>query len=839
MKFVWRAFKALVILVVVFAVAGGGWFYWRARAGMPALDGHISHPSLKAEVTLKRDNWGVPHIYAQNETDAFFALGYAQAQDRLFQMELIRRLAQGQLSEIFGPVMVPKIDAIARSFRLLPKAQEHVERHKDTHPQIHAMSEAYCAGINHFMETGPLPIEFSLLGIPKHTFTPADCMSVAAILPIAFADGLREDALHSMLLDRHPDMDTDVFFPGDRQDPKPVTVMETIEEAIAFLSGEQTPAITPSAPADSAAPVETPAEVSSLTPLVESLSLLSSRFGHGIGSNSWVVSGARSKSGKPMLANDPHIPFSNPSIWYEAQIECPDFNLYGYYLPLIPLTLIGHNEHFGWALTMLANDDVDLYREEFDPANPARVKYKGEWTDAKVERQTIKVRFGKDVTTDVRVTQHGPIITDLLRLMMGYEGPDVAMSWVWQHLEYTDLLGFYQMGRSKSIDEFRAGVAQITSPGLNVSYADASGNIGWWAAGRLPVRRPDMNSKRLLDGASGKDELLGYLPFEENPQLENPAQGYIVTANNWSTVKPLGANDEIPVMPGYFQPLDRAGRIEDMLEEQPAWTLDDMKRMQYDDLAYTGDEMRGLLVASLDGKADTLTPAEKDVLEILRTWDLKHDIDNVGATIYWSYFEYIVKEWAQDEFGSEKAVAIYDSLADSFNAFKLAMRKPELPGWDNIDTPEKETQQDTLLAAFKRTVRVLKETYGDDPAGWTWGKAHTMEFAHPLGYLPGLNKVFNIGPFPSTGSQQVVNNMLFSPNDAQYKVLAGPSTRRVIDFAAPEDSYSILPTGNSGHFLSPHYDDQAPLFMTGQYRKLHFTREQVDANTQHTLTFGK
>jgi penicillin amidase len=246
--------------------------------------------------------------------------------------------------------------------------------------------------------------------------------------------------------------------------------------------------------------------------------------------------------------------------------------------------------------------------------------------------------------------------------------------------------------------------------------------------------------------------------------------------------------------------------------------------------------MRGVLLAALDGAE--LSPAEKQAADLLRAWDLRHDIDSVGATIYWVAYEYIMEQWAGDEFG-EKQLPIYDSLADSFNGFKLAMRSPELPGWDNVNTPEKETQQDILLAAWKEAVAVLANNYGSDPKGWTWGKAHTMEFSHPLGYLPGLNQVFNIGPFPSTGSQQVVNNMLFSANKGKYAVLAGPSTRRVVDFATPDDSYSILPTGNSGHFLSPHYDDQAELFMTGKWRKLNFTKEQVDANTEHTLTFGK
>ena len=829
MKVLLRVLRTLVVLVLVLAVVGGGWFYWRANAGMPALDGRVSHPSLTGEVTLKRDNWGVPHIYADNEVDAYFALGYAQAQDRLFQMEIVRRLAQGKLSELFGPIMVPRIDAIARSFRLLPKAQEYADRYKSTNPEITALSEAYCAGVNHFVETGPLPVEFALLAIPKHTYTPADCMSVAAILPIAFADGLREDVLQSLLKERFPEMDTTAFFPGEAQDPAPVTVMETIDEALAILRAKAAATPAPAA-------TEAPTVVSALAPLVDSLSMLANRFGHGLGSNSWVVSGALSASGKPLLANDPHIPFSNPSVWYEAQIQCPELDLYGYYLPLIPITLLGHNDRFGWTITMLANDDVDLFEETFDPANPGRVKYKGEWVDVKSEEQTIGVRFGKDVKANIRVTNHGPVITDLLRLMLDYKGPDVSMSWVWQHLEYTDLLGFYKMARAKNIADFQSGVALITSPGLNISYADSDNNIGWWGAGRLPIRRPGLNPKTLLDGASGNDEVLGYLPFESNPQLVNPPQGYIVTANNWSTVKPLGPNGEINPMPGYFQPLDRAGRLEQVLSSKATWTLEEMKQLQYDDEAYTGDEMRGVLLSALDGAE--LSPAEKQAADLLRAWDLRHDIDSVGATIYWVAYEYIMEQWAGDEFG-EKQLPIYDSLADSFNGFKLAMRRPELPGWDNVNTPEKETQQDILLAAWKEAVAVLAKNYGSDPTGWTWGKAHTMEFSHPLGYLPGLNKVFNIGPFPSTGSQQVVNNMLFSANKGKYAVLAGPSTRRVVDFATPDDSYSILPTGNSGHFLSPHYDDQAELFMTGKWRKLNFTKEQVDANTEHTLTFGK
>jgi penicillin amidase len=835
MKTLFKFVLRFVLVVVVAVLVLGGWLYWRAQASLPVWDGEIAHASLTGEVTVKRDEWGVPHIYAEHEADAYFALGYSQAQDRLFQLELMRRLAQGELSEILGPFIIPEVDAIARSFRLLPKAREHQALHKEKHPEVQALAEAYCAGINHFVDTGELPVEFSILGIPPRHYEPADCMSVAAILPISFSDGMREDSLQGMLEKKFPGKDLFPFFPGYLKEDAPVTVMETIAEAQAFLRGISEPATAPEAAPADAAPAEVPAEeqeARALEGLLAPFSKYASALGFHMGSNSWVVHGSKTASGKPMLANDPHIGFFNPGIWYEAHLKVGTFDLYGYYLPLIPMTLIGHNEHIAWALTMFANDDVDLFVEEFDPNDPSRVKYRGEWTEAKIEEETIKVRFGSDRTTPVRVTPHGPVITDLLRAMLDYEGPDVSLSWVWQHMEYTDLEGFHLMARAKNYEEFSAGVSKITSPGLNISYADAAGNIAWWAAGRIPVRAPHVNPKTLLDGASGNDEILGYVPFEENPHLFNPEEGYIVTANNKSTVKPVGG---MPYLQGYWQPHDRAGRIEQMLDERPGgWTLDDMARMQFDDQSYVGIEMAAIIADALDPAG--LSPLEAQALEALRSWDAFHGLDSVGASVFWTTNEYIYSGWMGDEAG-ETGLRIYDTLADSWNAYKYHMRNPDLPGWDDVTTDAVESQQDILRAAFAQAVAKLAEVYGPDPAGWTWGKLHTVTFTHPLGYLPGFAQVFNIGPFPSTGGQHMVNNMIQTGSGAVYKVIAGPSTRRLIDFGDPAAGRAIVPTGNVGHFLSPHYDDQAEMFMKGEYRQTHLTDPDVDANERHRMVF--
>ncbi|MBI1317396.1 MAG: hypothetical protein GC168_00420 [Candidatus Hydrogenedens sp.] len=842
MKHVLKVLGRLVLLVVVLALVLGGWLFWRARASMPAWDGTINAPGLTGEVTVKRDEWGVPHIYAKNEVDVYFALGYCQAQDRLFQMELMRRLAQGQLSEILGPFVVPEIDAIARSFRLLPKAREYQEKHMGKYPEIQAVAEAYCAGINYFVDTGELPVEFSILGIPPRHYDPADCLSVAAILPISFSDGMREDSLQGMLHQKFPDKDLFPYFPGYLREDAPVTVMETIAEAqqmlVALMNPEAPAAAGAEGAAEEAQPeaeAETPAPEAAAQGLMNLLApfdTYADALGFHMGSNSWVISGSKTASGKPILANDPHIAFFNPGIWYEAHLKAEGLNLYGFHLPLIPMTLIGHNEHHGWALTMFANDDVDLFAEEFDPNDPTRVKYKGEWTDARVDEETIKVRFGSDRTCTIRTTPHGPVITDLLRALLGYEGPDVSLSWVWQHMEYTDQSGFYKMARATSLEEFEEGVSLITSPGLNVSYADVDGNIAWWAAGRIPQRAPHVNPKTLLDGASGKDEILGYVPFEQNPHMANPEQGYIVTGNNMSTMGPVGG---MPYLQGYWQPVDRAGRIEQMLDAAGGgYTLDQMAVMQFDDQSFSAKELSTIIVQALEG-AD-LSPQEAEARDILAAWDARHNIESVGASLFTTTSDFIYEGWMGDETG-EMGLRIYHTLADSWNAYKYHLRHPELPGWDDVTTDQVETQADIVRVAFGRAVDALGRHYGPDPAGWIWGKVHTITFTHPLGYLPGFAQIFNIGPFPASGAQHMVNNMIQTGGDGVYKVVAGPSTRRLVDFSDPDNGRAVLPTGNSGHFLSKHYDDQAEMFIHGELRKTYLSDADVAAATEHTLVF--
>lgn len=818
-----KLLKRLLLLVLLATILGMGYLGYRLYTSQPLLDGTLRHAALHAPVQVSRDDWGVPHIVAENETDAYFALGYVTGQDRLFQMELLRRIARGELAELLGPWLAP-VDAMVRAFRLQPKAEAFYAAHSNDHEDVRAATEAFIAGLNYRLDNEPLPIEYTLLGIPKRPFTPVDCLTIAAILPITFAEGLRGDPLKSLIKAKHPDLPVDLLFPGyDLEDP-PVTVMETLEEARAYLATQQAKAPAEVAPDEDV--------LAKLEPVLDALGLLGSVFGSTLGSNSWVLDGRHTKSGKPMLASDPHIAITNPGIWYEAQMRYPGMDNYGYYIPLIPFALLGHNANHAWALTMFENDDVDIYRETFDPANPGKVMYQGAWVDALVETSTIPVRLGRDVECAVRITPHGPVITDLLRFLLGYEGPDLAMSWVWQHLEYTDLLAFYRLPKSQSLAEFESSVALITSPGLNISYADAAGNIAWWAAGRVVIRPDGTDNKIILDGASGKDDILGYVPFEQNPKLINPAWGSIVSSNNLSTVKPVGA---VKKLEGYWQPSDRAGRLEELLATRNDWDLESLKAVQFDHHVAADGLVAAVTAAAVHARAGALNPQEAAALEALNGWDGGHGLDAVGATVEAMSRDFTLRMALEDELGP-KLLENYASLADAWSFFKYFIQHPEVPFWDDINTPGIETRDEILVSAFRAAVGALNEQLGPDVATWTWDRVHVIPYIHPLGLVPGLGWLFNLGPVPSSGADNAVNNLeTVGLND--YRVVAGPSTRRLIDFGDPEHSLTVLPTGNSGHPLSPHYGDQVPLYVSGNYREVRYTADQIAAHREHLLKF--
>jgi penicillin G amidase len=808
--------RRAVLVMLVLLIAGGfiGAYALRSYAGrgLPELNGAFAHESLSADVRIVRDDWGVPHIAADNAHDAYFAFGFAVTQDRAFQLELLRRLGTGQLAEVLGEAVVP-LDKVARTM-LWRKTAERLWADRSVYdPEFVTVVEAFVQGINHAMATLPKPIEFTVLGIEPQPFTEEDCLSMMGYMAFGFAEAWRADALYTIVENRTSPETAAMVFPG-YAGQTPVSVKE----------GRGNAALPePHAPAAARAD----ALEDGLLQLAHLAEAALKEMPGFHGSNSWIIGPSRSESGGAILANDPHIGFSNPAVWYEAHIRYPGFESYGVHLPLIPFAMIAHNRDKAWALTMFMNDDLDLYAEEFDPENPARVRHNGGWTEAERWTETILVRGDVPVELEIVTTPRGPVITEMLE---GYEGPPVSAWWQFIDVTPAGIQAFYEVGRASNLDEMRAAVSRIEAPGLNFSYADREGNIAWWAAGRLPIRPAHVNPKRILDGASGRDEPLGWLPFEMNPQFENPPGGIIVTSNNLSTTQPLSPVDELdgvrPELAGYWQTHDRAGRILDLLEDRETWSLDELKAVQTDTPLRTGRELAERLLVHLEGM-ENLSGSELAALNALSDWDGDCGVDSIGATVYHVFYDAVRRKLLMDEIG-EAAFASYVKIGDSDNVMQYALRFPESPLWDDVTTEDvRETMEDMVRIAFRLAVSDLRLRCGEDPATWNWGRVHTVDYSHVLGTLKPLNRLFNIGPFPAPGTWESVAKMAW---DEAYRVEHGASMRLLLDYAKygeTDGMWMILPTGNSGHFLSRHFRDQAQMYLAGEYRPIRFAEDDI------------
>lgn len=788
---------------------------------MPDLDETVTHASLGAEATVTRDDWGVAHIEAESAADAYFVYGYTLAQDRLFQLEILRRLGRGELAEIVGEPGL-EIDKISRTLLWRKSAEQLFDEKEKFDPEFLVIVDAFVAGLNHYVDTNPKPIEYSILGFDPKPFTNVDTLTLMGYMAYGFAEGIRADSVFAMIAEKNPELDMSILFPGYTRGAQ-ITIMEGI-------GGE--------APLETARAIAKPAagNYTGLEKLVAMVQDTLPQFGAFHGSNSWVLSPERSKSGGAILANDPHIGFTNPAVWYECHIKYPGFESYGVHLPLVPFPVIAHNSDKAWAITMFENDDVDLYRETINPDDPSKVKYRGEWADVQEWTETISVKDGDPIEHTVRVTPHGPIITDMLE---GYEGDPVSLWWLFHDAKHDNVQMFHKLSAAKNLDETRDAVAMLVSPGLNISYADKEGNIAWWAAGRVPIRPGHVNSKTILDGASGKDEVIGYVPFSENPQLVNPPSGVISTSNNLSTSKPVGP---IQLLEGYWQPADRAWRVRELLDGQEKWSLQELKTVQTDVKLKTGHVLRDAVVYAMektddDGNtyASQLDGDAKTAYDALTEWESEHSTDSIGATVHQFVYDATRREILLDELG-ETLLKTYLSIADHRNFLSYVLGDYDCVVWDDVTTDEVETADAILRAGFEAGVEAMTARLGDD---WSWGNAHTIAYPYLIvGEVGLLKRWWEIGPYPAPGHAEAVAMMAW--DSEEYNVAHGASMRLLLDYAnygKAESMWFVLPTGNSGHILDRHYDDQAEMYLRGEYRNIYFSGEDVQAHEKHSSTF--
>ena len=788
-----RSLTALALLIVVLA-AGAGWYLYSKQ---PSRQGMVELQHLQGSVTVRYDERGVPHIRADNEPDLYRALGYVHAQDRLFQMEVLRRLARGELAEVLGPKLLDT-DKLMRSLRIRERAETYFANLDKQSPSFIAM-QAYLDGINQYQDSHAKPVEFDVLGIPKRPFTAQDTISIAGYMAYSFAAAFRTEPL--------------LTFVRDQLGPDYLSVFDLDWQPKGVLDG--------TAPSLASADWK---DLNALARLSEQ-ALADNGLPQFEGSNAWVVAGSRTQSGKPLLAGDPHIRFSAPSVWYEAQLSAPGFELYGHYQALMPFASLGMNNDFGWSITMFQNDDLDLIAEKVNPDNPNQVWYRGKWVDMVTSEQKIAVKGQDPVTLVLRQSPHGPIVNDALGSGVGKT--PIAMWWAFLESQNPILEGFYQLNRADTLVKARSAAAKIQAPGLNVVWANAKGDIGWWAAAQLPKRPAGVSPWFILDGSSAEADKDGFYPFSANPQEENPARGYIVSAN-FQPVSPTGME-----IPGYYNLADRGQQLNRQLSDKTIkWDLDASQKLQLGTTTAYGPRLLAPLLPVL--REVVSDPAELKLVEQLAQWQGDYPLDSTSATLFNQFLFNLADATMHDELGNDFFETLLSTRVIDAALPRLAA-SADSPWWDNRNTVGKETRADTVKAAWQASLAHLKSTLGADASQWQWGRAHTLTHGHPLGQQKPLDLVFNVGPFAAPGSHEVPNNLSAKIGPAPWPVTYGPSTRRLVDFADPAHSLTVNPVGQSGVVFDSHYDDQAEAYIEGMYFQAHLNDEEVTANTRSTL----
>ena len=538
------------------------------------------------------DDNGVPHIYADNQEDAYIALGYAHAKDRLWQMELVRRIASGRLSEILGKELLPT-DKFFLGLGISSAADTTIQN-IDKSSKSFQLTSAYLNGINQFIDEGTTPIEYMLVGVKKENFTIKDIYNVFGYMSFSFAIAHKTEPFLSDLKQKLSpkyleNLGIDIL-------PNTTTIPNTV------FGDNKTNSI-----------------ASSVSKIMDNLPV--SPF---IGSNAWVVGAEKTANGKVIFANDPHIAYSQPTTWYQSHIVCPDFEIYGFNLALTPFPLLAHNRNFAYGLTMFENDDIDFYEEVLNPNNSNEYLTGSGYEKFTFKKEVIKIKGMPSEEITIKIGKHGPIMNDFID---GINAPNpIAMDWIYTKFENKMLDASYEMSHSNNLADFKNGVSKIHAPGLNVMYGDALDNIAWFAAGKLYKHTNKVNTKFILNGSNGKDEVLEYTDFKFNPQAVNPSWNYVYSANNQPSETVHG------LYPGYYLPENRAKRITDVLANLTNISTAEMKNLITDVTSSVVPDLIKIISKNID--KNTLNGKEKSALKILRSWDGSYNLNEVAPTIF-------------------------------------------------------------------------------------------------------------------------------------------------------------------------------------------------------------
>jgi penicillin amidase len=761
----------LGLLLLLFVIAGGGYLY--LRSSLPQVEGRIAVEGLAGPVTIARDAAGVPLISAASDADAAFGLGYAHAQDRLFQMEAMRRYGAGRLSEIFGERTI----GVDRQMRVLGLYRVTEAELPLLSPEVRRGLEAYAAGVNAFLATrrGALPPEFLLLRFRPDPWRPADSLVWGKLMDLELAGNYRGELLRARL--------------------------------VRTLSAEQLAFLYPEYPNGAPTTLAALAEIYRQLPLDRLYAALPplSVVGPIHASNNWVVDGAHSASGKPLLANDPHLGLAAPGTWYLARLKTPEREIAGATAPGVPLVVIGHNDSIAWGFTTTGGDVEDVFIEKIDPADPGRYLTPDGAAAFATRQETIAVRDADPVVMTVRGTRHGPVLSDALPAGSVEAGYVLALQATFLAGDDRTPEALWDINRAADWAGFRKAAEKFVAPQQNMVYADANGTIGFIAPARIPVRK---NGQGWLPmpGWTGDADWTGFVPFAGLPQGSGPANGHFVSANN----------KIVPDSYRYFLTRDwdipnRAERIEEMLAATPVQSPAASIAMQGDTVSLAARRLVPLMTRIVPD--DDLS---RETIERLRGWDFRMDADKIEPLLFTAWLRTFAHAVFSGQLGA--AAGEYWDLRPRVieavltgHAEWCADRKA--PGQKEPSGPKEPLGQapcDALLAtALDDALVGLRRAYGPEMAQWQWGRAHVAEFAHPLfSHIAVLRDWVRLA-IPTDGGFDTVNRgpTTIRDNANPYAQHYGAGLRIVTDLAAPADSRMIAAPGQSGNPLSPHFSD--------------------------------
>ena len=792
-----KTFKIILLsllgLIILAVIAGFILLTDIKRGAIPNYDGEQIVEGLAKDVTVYTDERGMPHIYAENEHDLYYAVGYIMARERLWQMDLIRRATTGRLSEIFGKDYV-QTDLFLRSLDMTTKSKMILSAEDS---MIIESIQAYADGVNTYVNAAgnKLPPEFRILGYKPEPWKLEDIANIIGYMGWDLAsNNLSADIFNYRFVQKL----------GAEKAGELIPDWKAVKSSVFtdFKLGED--------------------KLKEALTFIASMDKLKALGIHSFsGSNNWAVSGRRTETGKPILSNDMHLELTSPGIWIQMHQVIPGkLNVTGVAVPGEPFIVTGHNEKIAWGLTNLMVDDIDLYSEKINPDNENQYFFNDEWKNMEVRKEIIRIKGGDEDTLLIRFTHRGPVISGFRDIN------DAVLSMRWSGYDQSDeIKAVYLLDRASTWEEFRSAISHFNSISQNFAYADINGNIGINTGGGIPVRKG--NGSIIREGVTDEFDWKGYVPFDQLPSSYNPENGYVSSANN-KTV-----NDDYPYYISFrFYVPYRIGRIRQMLDEKEKFGIDDFKRMITDQHS----SYAALLtphILKLKERQTEMNQMEAEAFRTLTDWDYDMNKDKVAPTIFEFFTINLAKNLLGDELGD-----LYSQLPGSirdYYIYRILETGPD--AWvDDINTSEPESIDDIVFKSFKDEVKSISEKYGTDVSKWTWGSIHKISLDHPMGSVKLLDRIFNLNSdkFGIGGSYHTVCPYTYKEG---FIVTEGASERHIFNTANWDESYTVIPTGTSGVPASEFYLSQTRTYLDGGFYKDAFSEDAVQAAAKYKLKF--